>query len=108
MSAIVTVETKIKRADLAERAFRRRFKEVKASASRITFQVKPASRNFDIGVTLNLSNMKIDYDGDYKGITEQVNEAYLAEEVIAAAEAEGRAWTETRNDNNELVFEIDY
>ena len=109
MSVMVTVKTTMTSASTARKAFERRFNNVKVSGNSLTMGIRPAGRNWDVNVTFDLNKMEARLDSDHRGnIDALMDEAYRAEEIIQAAEDEGRLWTESRNDENELVLEIEW
>lgn len=109
MSVMVTIKTSMTNASIAEKAFRRRFQNVSVSGNNLSCGVKISTRSYPVNIVFNLSDMSVKADSDYKTALEQaLTEAYNAEEIIEAAEAEGRAWEESRNDLGEMVLEVAY
>jgi hypothetical protein len=109
MSVMVTIKTQMTSASIAEKAFRRRFQNVNVSGNSLTCGVKLSRRSYPINITFDLANMSVKADSDYRTELEtMLDEAYKAEEIIDAAESEGRAWEETRNEQGDLVLEVEY
>ena len=109
MSVMVTIKTNMTNAAIAEKAFRRRFQNVNVSGNKLTCGVKSTRRSYPINITFDLSTCSVNADSDYRAELETVlNEAYAAEEIIDAAEQEGRNWEESRNEQGELVLEVEY
>jgi hypothetical protein len=77
--------------------------------NQLTANVKLAGRTYGAAMTLDLDTLTIRCDSDYRtSMLQALDEAYRAEEVIVAAEDEGRMWEETRNEEGELVLEVEY
>jgi hypothetical protein len=108
MSVIVHVKTEIKDASVAESAFRRHFKNTSVSGNKISCQVPADNYKRDIHVDLDSRSFQLSYDGDYTGIKEKVNQAYVLEEAIRAAENNGQHYEVNYNDETrEFVLTID-
>lgn len=108
MSVMVTIKTEMTNADIAHKAFMRRFKDVKVSGNTLTASVTTPERAYGVRVEVDLTSFQIRCDSDHKNsILPVIDEAYRAEEIIQAAEDEGKSWTETRNEEKELVLEVE-
>lgn len=109
MSVMVNVQTEMSDRATVVAAFNRRFKNVKEVGDKLTASVRIPSRNYDVNVEVNLTNMSIRCDSDYKNeLIGTVTEAYQAEEIIRAAENEGRNWEEFRNSDKELCIDVEW
>lgn len=108
MSVMVTIKTTMTNATIARKAFERRFNNVKVNGNTLTMGVRATGRSWDTNVTFDMNRMEARLDSDHRGdVDALLDEAYRAEEIIQAAEDEGRAWTESRNEDKELVLEIE-
>lgn len=111
MSMTVTVQmAEINDAAVAERAFRRRFNNTQVSGNMLSASIPGRDGDtFGMWVRLDLTNFKLSYDSDHGvGLRDRVMEAYRAEKVIQAAEDMGLCWEEYRNEDRELVLEVQY
>jgi hypothetical protein len=109
MSVMVTVKTEMTNVQIAIAACERRFENVRINGNQLTANVKLAGRTYGAAMTLDLDTLTIRCDSDYRtSMLQALDEAYRAEEVIVAAEDEGRMWEETRNEEGELVLEVEY
>lgn len=113
MSVMVNIQTTMTSMSIVESACKRRFKNVNGTQDTVSCSVTTPRRSYGVNVSFrqdaNTKNVTAHMDQDYQTeVMPLVTEAYAAEEVIRAADAEGRAWQEYRNSDQELVLEVSF